>query len=231
MPTSTRQRDTATANNGFPAPSIPSATTTRSRFRPTGRARARLVGGILVVLLGVLVSVGVYWRVNRKVAVLQLARDVPAGEQVTVDDLTQVRVSVDGPFAAIPAGESSSVVGQWAKTRLIAGSLLTRAAVQTSSLVAAGHAVVAVRIPVGELPAGLREQSRVQLVITGPAAASTIASAPGPASVEGSMVGVPSAPEAGGTSVSISVEVDAHDAAPVAAADRVRVVLIAPSGS
>ena len=198
-----------------------------SRFRPSGRARARLAVGVLLLVVGMLVSVAVYWRLDRKVAVVQLVRDVPAGQQVTADDLGQVRIAVDGRFTGVPAGDASSLIGSWAKTRLTQGSLLTRDALQSAPLVAAGHAVVALRVPVGELPVGLRERSRLQIVLnSAPVAGGAVSG--GPVVVEAVAVALPSAPEPGGATVSLSVELAIEDAPQVANADRVRLLLIAP---
>ena len=198
-----------------------------SRFRPSGRARARLAVGVLLLVVGMLVSVAVYWRLDRKVAVVQLVRDVPAGQQVSADDLGQVRIAVDGRFTGVPAGDASSLIGSWAKTRLTQGSLLTRDALQSAPLVAAGHAVVALRVPVGELPVGLRERSRLQIVLnSAPVAGGAVSG--GPVVVEAVAVALPSAPEPGGATVSLSVELQIENAPQVANANRVRLLLIAP---
>ena len=198
-----------------------------SRFRPSGRARARLAVGVLLLVVGMLVSVAVYWRLDRKVAVVQLVRDVPAGQQVTADDLGRVRIAVDGRFTGVPAGDASSLIGSWAKTRLTQGSLLTRDALQSAPLVAAGHAVVALRVPVGELPVGLRERSRLQIVLnSAPVAGGAVSG--GPVVVEAVAVALPSAPEPGGATVSLSVELAIENAPQVANAGRVRLLLIAP---
>ena len=225
---------TSTMCNGSATPSAaPDPATGRgpgpvsSRFRPSGRARARLAVGVLSLVVGMLVSIAVYWRLDRKVAVVQLVRDVPAGQQVTADDLGQVRMAVDGRFAAVPVGEASSVIGSWAKTRLTQGSLLTKDALQPAPLVAPGHAVVALRVPVGELPVGLRERSRLQIVLdSAPVAGGATSGLP--VVVEAVAVALPSAPEPGGATVSLSVELLIEDAARVASADRVRLLLIAP---
>ena len=139
------------------------------------------------------------------------------------------RSAADGPFATIPAGEAGSVVGAWAKVRLVAGSLVTRDQLQANPLVEPGHAVVAVRVPVGELPVGLRERSRLQIVVAAPTAAASSGGTPVllPA-IDATAVAMPSTPEPGGATVSLSVELSVEDAARVAAADRIRLLLIAP---
>jgi hypothetical protein len=89
-------------------------------------------------------------------------------------------------------------------------------------LVAPGSAVVAVTIPSGELPAGLRERSQVQIVI--PPTGDEVP----PAAVYGRVVGLPDAPDSVTGQLSISFEVSALDAVVVASATRVRVILLDP---
>jgi hypothetical protein len=83
---------------------------------------------------------------------------------------------------------------------------------------------VAIRIADGSLPIGLRERVPVQLVV--PAAQ---ADGAGTTSISGRVVGLPSDTSSALGMQSLSVEVAAADAAIVAAADDVRVVLLEPS--
>ena len=100
---------------------------------------------------------------------------------------------------------------------------------QANPLVAPGHAVVAVRVPIGELPVGLRERSRVQIVVATQTAPPTSGGTPVVVPmIDATAVAMPSAPEPGGATVSLSVELSVDDAARVAAADRIRLLLIAP---
>jgi len=195
----------------------------RSRFKPSGRARGRLAAGVLVAVVGVLVNVAVYRGVSNKRAVLELQRDVPAGQQVSAEDWRTVKIGGDGAFRAVPASEASAVVGLFAKVRLVAGSLLVREALQSTSLVAPGAVVVAVTVPSGELPVGVRERSHVRVVVTA-VDRSQLA-------IDGIVVGLPV--PAGGTAgqVSVSIEVAAADANPIAAGDKVRIVLLEPGAS
>ncbi len=114
------------------------------------------------------------------------------------------------------------MVGQYAKVRIVTGGLLAAGLLQTEPLVAPGSAVVAVTIPSGELPAGLRERSQVQIVIP------TSSDDTPPLPVVGRVVGLPESPDAVTGQLSISFEVAAADAVVVAGATRVRVVLLDP---
>ncbi|MCU0261393.1 MAG: SAF domain-containing protein [Ilumatobacteraceae bacterium] len=167
----------------------------------------------------------VYGELDRSAPVLQVARDVPAGALVTADDLRTVDVDVDATVRTVPAADLDLVVGQHAKVRLVAGSLVVTEALQAEPLVAPGAAVVAVRVPDGALPIGLRERSPVLLVL--PADTGSDAAAP-LGQVAGRVVGLPSAPDSVNGLLSLSVEVEAASAPLVAAASEVAVVLLDP---
>lgn len=197
---------------------VPSRTT----FRPSSRSRVRIATGTLLATVAVGVVLLLFSAADRRVAVLQLVRDVPAGSRLDAADLRSVAVSVESSLAVVRSSGASLVVGQYAKVRMVAGSLLTTAMLQPGPLVAPGSAVVAVTFPAGELPAGLRERSRVQLVVTADPGHA------GVASVVGRVVGLPTAPDDISGDLSLSVEVSVADAVTVAAAPHVRVVLLDP---
>ena len=203
--------------------------TPTSRERPSttparisSRARGRLALGALVVAIGVLINLAIYRSVDDKSAVLQLNRDVPAGQQISADDFRTVEIGADGAFRSVPSSDLNAVVGSYAKVRLIAGTLLAREALQAGPLVAPGASVVAVTVPAGEVPIGLRERSRVSVVIVASDRTST--------SVNGTVVGLPSQAGSSGQ-VSVSIELAAGDAGAVAAAEKVRLVLLDPGAT
>jgi hypothetical protein len=173
----------------------------------------------------VAVNLVVYSGLDRRSPVVQVVRDVPAGAVVTDADVRTVDADVDSSVPVV--GDPADVVGRYAAVRLVAGSLLTDVSLRPDPLVTGGSAVVAVRVPDGALPAGIRERVPVQLVIPPPA---STADEPGaPATIDGRVVGLPTASESAPGSLSLSVEVEAQSAATVAAADDVRVVLVEPS--
>jgi hypothetical protein len=192
-----------------------------SPSRLSSRARGRLAVGALVVAVGVLLNLAVYRGVNDRTPVLQLARDVPAGQQLALEDFRSVGVGSDSSFRSVPAGELNGLVGSYAKVRLLAGTLLAREALQSGPLVGAGASVVAVTVPAGEVPVGVRERSKVAVVL--------VAADRSSKSVNGVVVGLPTSASSAGL-VSVSIEVAATDAAGVAAAERVRLVLLDPGG-
>ena len=203
--------------------------TPTSRERPSStparissRARGRLALGALIVAIGVLINLAIYSSVDDKSPVLQLNRDVPAGQQISADDFRTVEIGADGAFRSVPSSDLNAVVGSYAKVRLIAGTLLAHEALQAGPLVAPGASVVAVTVPAGEVPIGLRERSRVSVVVVASDRTST--------SVNGTVVGLPSQAGSSGQ-VSVSIELAAGDAGAVAAAEKVRLVLLDPGAT
>ena len=198
------------------------AGSTRSGFRPSSRSRARIAVGSLLSLVAVGVVLLVFSTADRRVAVLQVVRDLPAGARLGAADVRSIELSADPSLAVVKATDIATVIGQYTKVRIVTGGLLASGLLQAGSLVAPGSAVVAVTIPAGELPAGLRERSQVEIVI--PAASGAAL----PDAVLGRVVGLPESPDSVTGQLSVSFEVAALDAVVVASATRVRVVLLDP---
>jgi hypothetical protein len=180
----------------------------------------RIAIGTMMSLTAVGVVLLVFSTADRRVAVLQVVRDLPAGSQLTTDDVRSIELTSDPSLAIVKTVDLPAVVGQYTKVRILAGGLLAHGSMQPLPLVAPGSAVVAVTIPSGELPAGLRERSQVQIVIP------TVGDATPVAPVLGRVVGLPTAPDSVTGQMSVSVEVSSADAVTLASAARVRVVLI-----
>jgi hypothetical protein len=196
--------------------------TPRNNFRPSSRSRVRIATGTLLSLVAIGVVLLVFSTADRRVAVLQVVRDLPAGSQIAAGDVRSVELSTDPSLAIVQSVDLAAVVGQYTKVRIVTGGLLASGLLQAQPLVAPGSAVVAVTIPSGELPSGLRERSQVQIVI--PTAGDEVARVP----VVGRVVGLPAAPDSVTGEMSISFEMSAADAVTVAGATRVRVVLLDP---
>ncbi len=204
----------------------PSGTPAASRgFRPTARRRNRLAAGLALGAAAIGANVLVYASLNSSEPVVQVVRDVPAGEQITADMLRTVDADVDSTVNTIGGADMQSLIGQYAKVRLVAGSLVVYPAIQSQPLLSAGNAVVAIEVKAAELPVGLRERVPVLLVI--PPIAGDDSGLP--TTIDGRVVGLPVASESGLGTQSVSIEVEASLVASVAAADEVRIVLLVPS--
>lgn len=213
----TSARPTSAADTGSVAPA--------RGFQPASRRRSRIAAGVALAAIAIGGNLYVYANLDSKEPVVQAVRDVPAGEQITSDMLRTVDVDADSTVNLVDGDQLGSLVGTYAKVRLVAGSLVTADSLQTAPLVAPGSSIVAVQVSDGSLPIGLRERVPVLLVV--PADRSNDGS--GITSIEGRVVGLPTATTSALGLQSLSVEVAAGDAATIAAADDVRVVLVEPS--
>lgn len=213
-----------TAAPAVPAPEEPE----RHGFRLSARRRNRIIAGAALAAVAVAGNVWLYSNLDADEQVLQVTRDVTAGEQISADMLRTVAVEVDDSVSVVPADQTELTVGSYAKVRLVAGSLVSPASLQGEPLVGDGMSVVAVRVPDGSLPIGLRERVPVDIVLP-PRATASVDAATEPFVVEGRVVGLPSTPDSTVGLVSVSIEVAAPDASRVAAADDVRLVLRQPT--
>ena len=182
----------------------------------------RIAIGTMLSLVAVGAVLLVFSTADRRVAVLQVVHDLPAGAQLTASDVRSIELSTDPSLAVVRVADLASVVGQYTKVRIVSGGLLATGLLQSAPLVAPGSAVVAVTVPSGELPAGLRERSQVQVVLLPNGATAA------PPPVVGRVVGLPVSPDTVTGQLSISLEVASIDAVALASATRVRVVLLDP---
>ncbi len=173
-------------------------------FRPSARRRRRLAVGVGLGAIAVAGNLAAYSSLDDRASVLQVVTDVPAGEEL------------------------DQVLGQYAKVRMVAGALVVVESLQPAPLVEAGTSIVALQLPAGSLPVGLRERSSIQIVL--PVRSTSVEVAPvGPIVVTGRVVGLPTVPDGVAGTVSLSVEVPNLDAPALAVGEGIRVVLLPPS--
>ncbi len=194
-------------------------------FQPASRHRNRIAAGAALAAIAIGGNLLVYASLDSSRPVVQVVRDVPAGEQITGDMLRTVEVDADSTVNLVEGDRLDGLVGSYAKVRLVSGSLVTGESIQTGPLVAPGSSVVAIQVADGSLPIGLRERVPVMLVIPADRGATDSTTV----SVDGRIVGLPTETSSALGLQSLSIEVAAADAATVAAADDVRVVLVEPS--
>jgi hypothetical protein len=194
----------------------------RVGFRPGSRRRARVAVGAGLAAVAVGGNVLVYRALGDTTPVLQVVSPVRAGQVVTAGDVRVVEVDLDPTVPFVPATDLDRVVDQYARVHLVAGTLVVAEALQSTPLVTPGQAVVAIEIRGTRVPAGLRERSRVLVVVVdGDDPLQRFVT-------EGRVVARGSADDSSDL-VALSVEVGASDVAKVAAATDVRVALLDPS--
>ena len=159
--------------NGRPGAPTAGPVLRRRRIRP-----ARVLLGVLLVLLLALVGVAVAVRLDTRVPVLAAAKAIGAGQVVTASDVTVVKVATDG-LTTIPAAQVSTVVGRVAAVALVAGTLLSPAQFGGPAWPGSGEAVIAVPVKPGRLPSGLGAGAKVTVLVV---AGTTPGTAPGSSS-------------------------------------------------
>lgn len=185
--------------------------------------------GLLLVIGGALASLALVRAGDERIEILVMARDVPAGQQITADDLTVAEVASDD-LAVLPVTQQNSVIGTYARVRILASQPVSTALVQSDPLITDGTVVIAIPVSTIDIPAGTREQSVVDLVVT------DVGSSGGVAEAElfiarAVVVEFPSFADGGGRdSAAISVEVSPEDAPVlVAGLDDIAIVLVDPA--
>jgi len=192
----------------------------------------RALVGALIVVAAVIAALAIYTRVGNRTDVLAVTRPILAGEQIIDADLQVVSISSDDSFPSIPAANRAIVVGQYAKVRLAAGSLLVNDSIQPEQLVNPDRVLMSVVVPVGLIPVGLREQSRLSLVVTPQLSGGDD---PRPVLVEATVAAVPrnlaeivGTDDSGRSMVALSIEIDPQWVSLVGSASAVSVGVLNP---
>src|SRR4051794_26250341 len=138
----------------------------RSALRVRPQRPARALAGALLVVASMVAALTVYSRIGDRHEVLVLARTVLAGDRLVDADFKVVAISSDDSLTTVPASARESLVGQYAKVRMLAGSLVVGDSVHPLPLVDRAKVVMWVAVPVSGVPSGLREGSRLVLIVT-----------------------------------------------------------------
>ena len=128
------------------------------------------VAGVLLVA-GCALAFALAWlRAGDRAPVLAISRTVAAGQLITADDLTVVRVSAQGQVTLVPASQEAAVAGHTATATLPAGSLLSPGDIGAAPP-GAGQALVGVAVKAGQFPPDLAAGDTVDVLATpaGPA--------------------------------------------------------------
>lgn len=231
---SRRSKSASRAELIAPSPGSPAAELASKpglRVRPYRPMRALV--GALVVVAAVVVALAIYTRIGNRTEVLAVTDSILAGEQITDADLQVVSISSDDSFPSIPAANRALVVGQYAKVRLAAGSLLVYDSIQPDELVNPNRVRMSVVVPVGLIPVGLREQSRLTLVVTPQQSGGND---PRPVLVEATVAAIPrnlaeivGTDDSGRSMVALSIEIDPQWVSLVGSAAAVSVGVLDPA--
>ena len=164
-----------------------------------------------------------YSSLDDTTSAVQAIDNIPAGTQVTAEMLRTVDVDVDSSVPVVAGDDLPSLIGQYARVRIVSGQLVVGRAFQPEPIVEAGKSIVAIEVDADLIPTGVLERSTLQLVVLGADGV--------PITVPGRATEVPVDSASGGGTVSLSVEVDVEQAPKIATADIVSVVLLPPTAS
>jgi hypothetical protein len=160
---------TATRTNGTvpPVGSLPSSAPVVKAALPRRRRPGLIAAGVVVVILGFLGAYVYATAAGDNRPFLAVASTVTAGQQITDSDLKVVQVNAASGLTPIPEGERDTVVGKYAKTELIAGTLLLADQLTEQAVPGPGNQLIGLELKPSQLPSRtLRPGEQVQLVIT-----------------------------------------------------------------
>lgn len=198
---------------------------------PRRRKRSTLVLGVLITLVGVLGTSMLVRSAGDRVDVLAVARDVPAGQEITAEDLTTAALPEDPALQPVKASEKDSVIGRRATSPLHRGELLANSQIHGGKTLPDGQELVAVEVQRGAAPSDALAPGDQVKVVSTPGkdeTAPTSGAKSNPQEIEAKVVKV-GAPNASGAVV-IQVAVASTDSAQLAAraaTGRVAIVLAA----
>jgi hypothetical protein len=120
---------------------------------------------LAIVLIVGLAAVGAYFysQAGKKVPVVVVTADIPAGHKIQRADLSTVRVA--GSVTAIGGAKLNSVVGETAVVELLPNTLLQRSMVTSAPALDSSAAQVGVQVTPGQIPAnGLNPGDTVEIL-------------------------------------------------------------------
>lgn len=205
---------------------------------PPRRSLPWVTLGVLLIAGFALASVLAWQQLGQHRAVLAVVRPVAAGHAIGADDLQVVHLASDGPVQPVAAADQPGVLGRPAAVALLAGTLLTTAALGPPATLAADQAVVAVALKPGQFPTALAAGTHVLVADTGSAGGGAAATTPaggvsaGSALVDSAVVVDLQPPGEGGEAAVVSLRLPARDATLVAAAsaaERVALIQLPPA--
>lgn len=146
----------------------PGASPAPAAIRSTGASRnnGRIAVGVLVVALSALGAAVAFSSAMDRVAVIGVARDVPAGQAITESDLREVSLSGGDGLATIAVADAEQVVGRTAAVALSKGALLTDAQLADAAALPEGSVIAGAVLTPGQYPVGLAVGDTVDVVET-----------------------------------------------------------------
>lgn len=129
------------------------AENTRLPSPPRQRRPALAALAVLLIVGGAAIAALLAMRVDERTPVLQAARTIPAGQQITEDDLTTVQVASELD-SLIPESDRDALIGRYATVRINQDQLFDTTMVTEQGGLQEGQVAVGAVLSAGFLPAG-----------------------------------------------------------------------------
>jgi hypothetical protein len=137
------------------------------RTEPPRQRRPALAALALLLIVGGALAAGLLAvRMDERVAVIAAAREIPAGTEITEEDLKEVSVASEG-VATISVDLAEQVVGSYARIAIPADGLVGEPMLTTEAPVAGDRAEVAIPLNPALTPSGITNGDKVQIVRIG----------------------------------------------------------------
>jgi hypothetical protein len=160
IPASRTSGQTTAGNGGGPI-AAPRVVNNR-RVRTGG-----VLFGVLLLVLGAALSGLALLSATRTSAYVAVARNIPAGKQITAADLKYVELSGGQGLSAIPAGQVNGVINRYAGTTLYTGTLVVLSELTKTTLINGNQAEILIHV--GGLPSStVKPGDQVTLVAPSP---------------------------------------------------------------
>ncbi len=223
----------------------PQATEPAARRLPRARRERKpaLAALALLLIVGGALSAGLLViQSGRRVAAIEIAQQLGAGQQIPLAAMRRVRVASGTGLAYVPWAEASQVARYYAATTIPPGTLLTSAMVAPAGGVTAGRDVLGLALKDGQWPDQLKAGDQVGIyAVTGQSGAGAGCPGRGGTALASDAVVIEVLPATGGTlaatpqggTVDVTVAVNPAAVGAVAcnaAAGNVAVAVLPPGG-
>lgn len=138
---------------GWPEPTAPAGR--RLPAAPRERKPALAALALLLIAGGALAAGFLVIKSGKRVAAIEISRQVGAGQQLPLSAMEQVQVASDSGVPYVPWGDASQVARFFAATTIPPGTLLTSAMVARASAVTDGKDVIGLALKDGQWPGQL----------------------------------------------------------------------------
>lgn len=123
--------------------------------------------GVLIVVLGALITAFIVASAQDTVQVVAVRADVNRGDIIDAADLMTVALRPDPALRTVPADQLATLIGKRAATDLHAGGLVAPSSVTEQVIPPAGQTVVGIPLEVGQLPGWtLKNGDKVRIIST-----------------------------------------------------------------